>query len=272
MTTISDLTDVEKGPNPPGAPAVEDLWIDTDDPIVADATEVSAPAYGSLTGSTVGAQLVQVEDGKAPVGHGHANPGIIVQDENVNVQLAATTLDFQGAGVTVASAPGGEAVVTIPGGGGGGPGTMPGAKAIRTTNQTAIVSGVQTPVLFEAESRDTDGFLDLAAQPTRFTCPAGQDGTYAFRAGVGWASGATGKRTILFRKTAAGGGTTTIFGGADINAPTTGGMRHQANGEIALVAGDYVEVLVVHTQGANMSLDVASFGEAGAWFSGWRIG
>jgi hypothetical protein len=45
---------------------------------------------------------------------------LTVQDENANVSTAVSQIDFQGAGVTVT--PGtGEVIVTIPGGGGGGP-------------------------------------------------------------------------------------------------------------------------------------------------------
>lgn len=261
--TFDELSDASKGTAPPVNPALEDLWIDTDDPIVADETEVStASKGGGVTGTTLAQQLTELAGLVGGV-------GITVQDENANVLVGATQLDFQGAGVSAVAGTGGEVIVTVAGGGGSA--SQPGAKTYRTTSFT-VPNATLTPIVFDANSTeawDTDGFHDPATNPSRFTCPIGKAGRYACKGSIVCNGNGTGNRSALVRVN----GTTPIFDRDDKTPNASAATTVKVSGEVYLNVGDYVEMCLNQTSTTTLTVsDVATFGNAACWFAMERIG
>jgi hypothetical protein len=89
------------------------------------------------------------------------------------------------------------------GGGGGGGGGFPvfkGALIKRTTNVT-VASSAQITLDWQSAVYDTDGFVNLGAQPTRLAVPAGQGITRAqVLCGVQWAPSSSGDRWVQILK------------------------------------------------------------------------
>lgn len=105
------------------------------------------PRLLDATGLTDGNYVLEVAGGKA-VGLTPASVGgggaVDVQDENTLVVAGATVLDFQGAGVAVTAGAVGEAVVTIPGGGGAGGWTKDVDLPLTTLTDWAAAGGTWT--------------------------------------------------------------------------------------------------------------------------------
>jgi hypothetical protein len=148
-------------------------------------------------------------------------------------------------------------------GGGGGSGfpVFKGALIKRTTN-LAIASGVQTTLAWESEVYDTDGFADVAAQPTRLTVPSGKGITrLQVLCGVQWGPSSSGDRWVEILKNGV-----EVDGLPGYLGPTDGNNRSRialASAPIAVANGDYFECLVWHN--ASGSLDVEA--DPQTWFA-----
>lgn len=138
--------------------------------------------------------------------------------------------------------------VTNPFSGGG---TAHGAVAVRTTDQTGVVTSTDTLVVFNGtDVFDTDGFHDPTTNASRMTIPTGLDGKYLVTASVTWDTNATGARQIWFKHSAGGGGVNGfVRAGGNANI-----VSLSSSAILALTAGQYVEVICWQDSGANRTL------------------
>jgi len=128
--------------------------------------------------------------------------------------------------------------------GGGGSGTLGGAQAKRTTNQT-ISNNTETALSFDAENYDTDSYHDNSTNPTRLTVPA--TGIYLITGAIYWTSAINSATILLGIKKNASDWI------AIQNQPETGaGNQGFVIATIAsLTASDYVELRVHQSSGSS---------------------
>lgn len=133
-----------------------------------------------------------------------------------------------------------------PFGTGSGSATFVGCLATRTTSQS-INNDTATAIAFNAaDINDSDAFHDTSTNNSRITIPSGKDGYYNFTANIIWSDASTtGYRRAYFLKNGS-----TIYGWTQVGQ--TGGSYYGldlAFGPIAMVATDYMEVIVRQTTG-----------------------
>lgn len=134
---------------------------------------------------------------------------------------------------------------------------MTGAR-IENSAAISIVTATLTPLTFDTGRYDTDVFHNLVGQ---LAVPSGLGGTYRIGGAAQFAFNAAGVRIL-----------TVTVNGADravtgTNAMAAGATQLTASTELALVAGDVVQVQVYQTSGGNLNV-VA--GTPAIWMS--RIG
>lgn len=146
----------------------------------------------------------------------------------------------------------GSGVFSTPAGGGGGGGAVAyaGAKAYSNATQ-AITTGGDRVITFNAENWDTDGYHESVTNPGRFTIPAGKGGKYLVVAHLYGLS--SNNHDVRFRVNGA-----SLF--SDVLYTATAGAAITISAELALAAGDYVEVVV--NPGANVTVGHATAREA----------
>jgi len=114
----------------------------------------------------------------------------------------------------------------------------------------AVPNNTVTPIPFEAALYDTAdmwGGFSSCAEGSKLYAP--RDGVYAISGGL-WDVGTTGDRYLGI----AVNGTGNVVGTQDVNS---GGVLIQnVSTEINLAEGDYVELVLRHTQGADVSHDI----------------
>ena len=123
------------------------------------------------------------------------------------------------------------------------------ARINRFTNQS-ISNVTWTPVSFSIENFDIGGMADIAGQPTRLTIPTGEGGKYLFTAIVHFAAAAGGQRKMELKLN----GTTVLSEGVRFTGDATS-VSGLAIVDIQNVsAGDYVEIMLWHDQGAAVNI------------------
>ena len=138
--------------------------------------------------------------------------------------------------------------------GSGSAGDAIGCIAVRTTDQTGIVTATDTVVLLTGtDLYDSDGFHDPAGgNPSRVTIPAGLGGVYSLNGYVVGDGNSSGSRRLQFMKNGA-----LLPGGTDATAAAAGGIgfdQQTTSMTVALVAGDYIELSYQQTSGGNRTL------------------
>lgn len=122
----------------------------------------------------------------------------------------------------------------------------PSCRAYRSSSQTGIVTATVTTILLDSESHDTDSMHSTVSNTGRVTFNTG--GLYAVHAGVGIESNATGVRVAWL-----------ALNGSDASRIVQSGVN-AVNGDVTdltlstiykFAAGDYVELHVYQTSGAN---------------------
>lgn len=127
----------------------------------------------------------------------------------------------------------------------------PGCRVRRhVTPQTTPGDSTHTPVEFnEADLRDTDAFHSPGSDPSKVTVPTGLGGIYRCTAFVEFAPNNTGTRLGGFRVN----GSVYYWGYTQV-APTFYEARNTMSAEIALIEGDYLELIVL--QNSTSDVDV----------------
>lgn len=125
---------------------------------------------------------------------------------------------------------------------------QPVVRARQITLQT-ITNNTWTSITFTAEDIDTHGMHSTATNTSRFTVPSGYAGIYELSGGVSWAGGTTGQRWTRW----ALNGTEIDGSGTSIDATSGGQALTDAQTiTVSLVAGDYIELQGLHSQGINL--------------------
>jgi hypothetical protein len=130
-----------------------------------------------------------------------------------------------------------------------------GVRVIETSNQTIPTSTV-TPITFDTETFDTDGYHDNVTNNHRLTVPSGLGGYYLIQAQVRWENGSGGGsyRRAWIRVN----GSTIIA--ESIYPVTTGNFWYNVAPSTVylLAATDWVEVVVDHDAGADRLIEGSS--------------
>jgi hypothetical protein len=127
-------------------------------------------------------------------------------------------------------------------------GAAPAGVRVYNNADLAIVTATPTILTFNSERHDDEAFHSTAVNTGRITFPTA--GTYLFGLNVYWDAGAVGYRQIIVRKN---GATNLIFIHAlPIAAGIAKGMNAVSIAKFA--AADYIEIEVLHTQGANLAI------------------
>lgn len=114
----------------------------------------------------------------------------------------------------------------------------------------SIPNTTTTAITFDVEDFDDGGMHSTTTNTSRITVPTGGAGTYLVGAHVEFAQNATGVRTLLITVN----GTATQTTVRDNSPSGSSATRLACSSLVALVAGDYVEVLVVQTSGGNLNV------------------
>ncbi len=129
----------------------------------------------------------------------------------------------------------------------------PMCRVYRSADQTGLTTGAWTAVTFPTgsatEAWDTDAFHSLSTNTSRLTIPTGLGGRYLLTGCAVWDSNTTGNRALTFYK----GGSTPVGVQTTITANSEGSMISIA-AEVALAAGEYVEMKAYQSSGANRDL------------------
>lgn len=121
-------------------------------------------------------------------------------------------------------------------------------KVRRATDQT-IVTATATAVSFSTAVFNPNAMAEFVTNPTRITIT--KAGLYHFNAGVVWAAGSTGVRTLQFKRTGVAG---TFFGQVNAAAPATGTGIQSLDSIFGCDVADYVELIATHTQGSDLAI------------------
>lgn len=129
----------------------------------------------------------------------------------------------------------------------------PSCKVTRSTVQV-ITHNTEMAIVFDAanasENWDTDGFHSPSTNPARLTVPAGLGGRYVVQGYGIWESNTAGNRQLYIRKNGSSNVATAFTDSA------AGIARFSVDTEIALSAGDYVDLVAWHNAGSGVELDL----------------
>ncbi len=128
------------------------------------------------------------------------------------------------------------------------------AALLTLTSNPTIANGVFTPIIWGTEEYDVGGYVDLAANPTRFTAPAGVN--YARLSGnVAWANNGNGDRIVTLYKNGA-----QVPGSGWVRDPNSDGLVGQnfASAIIPWAEDDYLELVVYQASGGGLSFEATA--------------
>lgn len=121
-------------------------------------------------------------------------------------------------------------------------------KVRRATDQT-LTTATATAVSFSTAVFNPNSLAEFVTNPTRITVD--KAGLYHVCAGVVWAAGSTGVRTLQIKKN---GVASTFLGQVNSPAPAAGTGIQTVCAIIGLDNTDYVELIATHTQGADLAI------------------
>jgi hypothetical protein len=141
-----------------------------------------------------------------------------------------------------------------------------GAQAYNSTTQS-VNDSTETALTLDSEIFDTDGFHSTSSDTSRMTIPAGLGGKYLIIGNAYMAPDADGVRVLTFRKN----GTTSLRHGSTIVPSSANSINVTASTVADLAAGEYVELIALHTAGAALNVGHASSLSAQTTFSIMRL-
>jgi hypothetical protein len=121
-----------------------------------------------------------------------------------------------------------------------------------STTQSITASATPQALTFDTEVSDPSNGHSTVTNPSRYTIPAGFDGTWFFSATAGFASNATGYRIVTVYQN---GSATTLRSVRTIVAATNSEVVNIA-GLLSVNAGDYLQVFVEQSSGGALNADV----------------
>ena len=132
--------------------------------------------------------------------------------------------------------------------------TFVGCDLRKTANQS-ISNNTAVALSFDSENFDTDGFHDNSTNNTRITIPSGKGGKYLFTYLVRFAANNSGRRDIALQINGTqGAGLMRVQVNSDSGLATI----YNATALLNLVAGDYVEFVVIQTTGGSLNVEFSA--------------
>lgn len=150
--------------------------------------------------------------------------------------------------------------------GSGGGGTFVGCRAYNNATQSIANTG-ETAVAFNTESYDTSTFHDTSTNNSRFTVPT--TGYYTATGFVFFANVAGGARNAYFK---INGSTYTSGQATQLGDSTNGNYLEPILVDIALTAGDYIELIVAQNSAGAINIGHGSAASAQCALSIRKIG
>jgi hypothetical protein len=133
---------------------------------------------------------------------------------------------------------------------------MRSCKVRRATDQTAIVTGTATPVVFSTAVFNPNSLAEFTTNPSRITVD--KAGLYNVSAGVIWEANATGVRTLQIQVN----GTANKYPlSHSIPAAAAGTTMQNISGDIYLENSDYIQLIATHSKGSDsvISADTTAY-------------
>lgn len=124
-----------------------------------------------------------------------------------------------------------------------------GCRIYHSTTQS-INTGTVTPLAFDTEDFDTNGFHDTVTNNSRVTIPTGLDGFYLILGHVQYAAQTTGERRARIHKN----GSVVIQNNKMTVTVAAEVTNIQCVAVLNLVATDYIELNAYHTQGSALNV------------------
>lgn len=127
---------------------------------------------------------------------------------------------------------------------------------VTDTATTSVNNTTWQQLTFATEEYDTGGFHSTTTNTSRLTVPTGYGGVYQITASVTWTPSSTGAVFLQVRKNGAASTAPSLaasagnFGSLFAN----GDPIVQCNGQLRLVAGDYVELYTAQNSGGALAL------------------
>lgn len=121
---------------------------------------------------------------------------------------------------------------------------------VYNTTDISAANGADVVVTFNSEHFDTDAFHSTSTNTSRLTVPSGKGGYYYIYANPVWSSNTSSYRQIKFRKNGTNEFAEFRFqpvGGSSETVPTAFTVEN-------LVAGDYVELVLVQWSGTSLTI------------------
>ena len=132
--------------------------------------------------------------------------------------------------------------------------TFVGCDLRKTANQS-ISNNTAVALSFDSENFDTDGFHDNSTNNTRITIPSGKGGKYLFTYLVRFAANNSGRRDIALQINGTqGAGLMRV----QVNSDSSLATIYNATALLNLVAGDYVEFVVIQTTGGSLNVEFSA--------------
>lgn len=126
------------------------------------------------------------------------------------------------------------------------------------TSAPTLTNGNQLVLSFGNEEWDVGGMHDNAVNNTRLTATIA--GRYQCGACVPFDTNATGRRSVLLRKTEIATGTTRFFV-TEVGQAVAGSLTVlNVFGPVWLEAGDYVECFALQASGGDLALNIQEYG------------
>lgn len=135
--------------------------------------------------------------------------------------------------------------------------TLRGCRVYNNAATTIASNGaVGTPVNWQVEEYDTDGYHSTSSNISRITIPSGLGGYYRLDASLWFVLTAAGIRAIYWRKN----GNTNLVGYTQVLPSGSNNLCYVGPSIVVpLVAGDYVECMGLQNCGSNLDVDTVSF-------------
>jgi hypothetical protein len=129
-------------------------------------------------------------------------------------------------------------------------GQVPACRVRHSAGQSCA-SGSLVALAFDTEDVDTEAIHDTATNSSRLTCVTA--GLYHVHGQASWAASSGGQRTLLIRR----GGTEYLAGDARMAVSVAGAAtEQQADTQVRLTAGQYVELVAFQDSGAAQTVEV----------------
>ena len=141
----------------------------------------------------------------------------------------------------------------------------PHCRVYNSANISITTSGTAQAVTFDSERYDVANMHSTSSNTSRITVPTGGGGVYIVGGALSWTANATGVRQTRLQTN----GTTIYLIAESATTTATSAMPLPVATAIAMVAGDYVELIALQTSGGALNT-LASSNYAPEFWAHWQ--